>query len=186
MKNIAFIVLVFLCSGCGSKLYRETPVGEFSGDLEVRWIANDQFLFTPSRDNPLTFVRSNNQHVVPGVMMTDGGSVPRFLWGVKGLSPWGYAPAYMIHDWVFKVNICDYESDHAYEFSDSVNIMAETLKTVMENDGETKSNTLFEAIVFATSTEIAERIWNSGTCDEPEHTPDYMNDPGELIAVIRF
>nr|WP_249779640.1 DUF1353 domain-containing protein [Bradyrhizobium sediminis] len=34
-------------------------------------------------------------------MYTDGGSIPRIAQIFNGLSPWGFGPAYIVHDWIF-------------------------------------------------------------------------------------
>jgi hypothetical protein len=93
--NMRFLILVFLVltlQACAPISYRETDEGRFEGALDVRWIKNDYFLFVPSKDDPFRFTRSNGEVIRPGPMYTDGGSIPRFLWGVNGYSPWGTPP----------------------------------------------------------------------------------------------
>jgi hypothetical protein len=78
-------------------------------------------------------------------MYTDGGSIPRFLWGVKGYSPWSYAPAYIVHDWLFEAHHCGYTPDNRYSFEDSVAVLAEGLKAVMEQNLEVRDYFVFDS-----------------------------------------
>jgi hypothetical protein len=39
-------------------------------------------------------------------MYTDGGSIPQPLRAIKVYSPWGYAPAFLVHDWLFAIKQC--------------------------------------------------------------------------------
>ena len=93
-------------SGCGYVQYQTTDQGEFGGKLEVRWIEPNNFLFIPAENDPFYFSRKKDgRRIQPKAMYTDGGSIPQLIWGVPGYSPWGYAPAYIIHDWIFVAHI---------------------------------------------------------------------------------
>jgi hypothetical protein len=182
-------VLIGILGACGSQPYRETAVSKLSGALDVRWIRNDYFLFLPNKDNPLTLQRADGSFIRPGPMYTDGGSIPRFLWGVEGLSPWGYAPAYVMHDWLFEAKHCNHEPDNHYSFADSVSVMAESLKAVMEADIHVRNYFLFDSIVGAVGTSMAKGIWERGTCDRPGMDIRALPgeaDMGELITTIQF
>ncbi len=78
MRLPVLLLLVTALSGCATPLYRETPQGNFTGALDVRWVKNDYFLFLPDKDDPFTFKRSNGTAIRPGPMYTDGGSIPMF------------------------------------------------------------------------------------------------------------
>jgi hypothetical protein len=71
-----------------------------------------QFVFVPNPNDPLKMSRIDQdgnvvgEPIQPGMMYTDGGSIPRIATVFKGFSPWGYAPAYMIHDWLFIAKHC--------------------------------------------------------------------------------
>lgn len=167
-RNLGCMLLISLFAlGCASQRYRETPKGTFSGALEVRWVESDYFIFTPNPDRPFKFTRSSGCEIVPGEMYTDGGSIPRFLWGIKGYSPWGYAPAYIIHDWMFESKHCGHALPCGSGFDDSVTVMAECLKTLMEASPEYRSSFLFDTIVLAIESDIARRMWEGGTCQPP-------------------
>ncbi len=189
MKRILIICLMILCTGCASKLYNNTPNSTFSGDLDVRWVANDYFIFIPNPENPFRLVRSDGGIIQPGVMYTDGGSIPRFFWGVKGYSPWGYAPAYIVHDWLFEAQRCGYEPDNRYLFKDSVDVMAEGLKAVMEQNKKVRNYFVFDSIVMAVNSPISKRLWEKGSCNPPHFGIKRLptdETRGELIMTISF
>lgn len=189
MRTIFIILCVLIIEGCASKPYRETSEGKFTGTLDVRWVRNDFFLLLPNKDKPFAFTRKDGAVIRPGPMYTDGGSIPRFLWGVKGYSPWGYAPAYIVHDWLFEAQHCGYEPDNKYTFDDSVALMAESLKTVMETNPEVRNYFVFDSVVSAIGSPIAKRLWDGGSCKSPllgEMRLLEKELPGELIMTIRF
>lgn len=189
MRLFSALAAVIALSGCASQLYRDTPAGTFSGAVDVRWISNDYFLFLPNKDDPFTFTRANQQSIRPGPMYTDGGSIPCLLWGVEGLSPWGYAPAYIVHDWLFEAHQCKYPPDNQHTFDDSVALMAEGLKTLMEAAPEMRNYFVFDSVVAAVGSSIARRLWDGGACKPPPFDMEAIRDrtpPGELLMTIRF
>ena len=110
--------------------YNDLKVGKFSGELQVQWIDFDKFVFTPSTDKPFTFTRYNGETIIPQKMLTDGGSIPYPLRAFKQYSPWGYAPAYLIHDWLYNQHRCNLGLK--YTFEETSQILAEAIKTLME------------------------------------------------------
>ena len=189
MRTAILLVVAMTLGACASQPYRETVRGTFSGALDVRWVNNDYFLFLPNKEEPLTFVRSNGKPIRPGPMYTDGGSIPRFLWGVKGYSPWGYAPAYIVHDWLFVAQHCGHEPDNKHTFEDSVAVMAESLKALMETNTEFRNYFVFDSVVAAVGSPIARRLWDKGSCKKPPvelHAVPARAPPGDLLMTIRF
>jgi len=190
MRFMTIIFCSIAIAGCATQLYRKTEEGKFSGALDVRWIKNDYFLFLPNKDDSFTFTRPNGQRIRPGRMYTDGGSIPRFLWGVKGYSPWGYAPAYIVHDWMFEAQHCGYEPDNKHNFKDSVDVMAESLKSVMERDSEVRNYFIFDSVVLAIDSSISKRLWEKGLCKAPpvelQSIIEEKTEPGELLMTIKF
>src|SRR6266851_6434044 len=72
--------------------------------------------------------------IVPGLMYTDGGSIPRVFWSVPGLSPWAFGPAYIVHDWLFVVHRCHWPAPpevQAITFEQSAQILAEVGKSLV-------------------------------------------------------
>lgn len=189
MYHSVLLLLSAALVGCASQSYRDTREGTFAGALDVRWIENDYFLFLPNEDEPFSFVRSNGIPIRPGAMYTDGGSIPRFLWGIEGYSPWGYAPAYIIHDWLFEAQHCGYEPDNKYTFEESVAVMAESLKAVMEASLEVRNYFVFDTVVAAVGSPIARRLWDKGSCKAPPFDMRAVAErvvPGDLLMTIRF
>jgi hypothetical protein len=108
---------------------------------------------------------------------------------VGGYSPWGYAPAYIFHDWLFEAHHCAYEPDNRYTFEDSVKVMTESLKAVMEVAPEVKNYFVFDSVVGAVGSSIARRLWEQGSCKAPPLEIQALPDKaaaGELLMTIRF
>lgn len=114
-------MLFFLLAACGTVDFENTSDrGEFHGSLFVMWVGENEtsegdgrFVFVPSRFDLLRFVRDTEANpnatvriIQPEIMYTDGGSIPRVVQPFRGFSPWGYAPAYMVHDWLFVARRC--------------------------------------------------------------------------------
>jgi hypothetical protein len=96
----------------------------------------------------------------------------------------------MVHDWLFQAHQCDFEPDNKYSFSDSIQVMAEALKANMETDPAFRDYFVFDAIVGAVGSPIAEKLWNKGECKRPSANtmavrPD-GTPPGELVMTITF
>ncbi|MBW2365302.1 MAG: hypothetical protein JRF25_09615, partial [Deltaproteobacteria bacterium] len=85
------------------------PVGEFISidRIRLRWVNEGWFEYLPDGDTPFAFKRNNGEIITPEKMYTDGGSIPRAFWIMKGLSPWEYGPSYLIHDWEFDLHHCN-------------------------------------------------------------------------------
>lgn len=131
MKEVFSIALILLCTGCAHLHYRHVEPGRFHGNLIIRWVAPDRFEFIQDPDQPFCFERSDGSLIVPRSMYTDGGSTPRILWSIPEFSPWGYAPAFVIHDWLFLAHFCNDPIDGHYSLEESAWIMSEGMKTLM-------------------------------------------------------
>ena len=170
--------------GCTTFTYEGTPSGRLEGQLLVVWVGADDFVYWPAPNDPLRFRvseatrRKTGVEVLrPGVMYTDGGSIPRPLRALRGFSPWGYAPAYIVHDWIFTAHHCvehapavlndpkdgaEYAKAAKFDFAASVEVLAEVMKTLMDVDRTVaKDPVAFEAISFGVETPTAERIWDN-------------------------
>ena len=187
IKRLILIMSVILVLvGCANveeigTFYDSLKVGKFSGELNVQWYDFDKFVYIPSETKPLTFTRYNGETIIPGKMFTDGGSIPYPLRAFKQYSPWGYAPAYLIHDWLYNQNRC---GSTQYEFVETSRILAEAIKTLMEtyqvkqSTGKyeykvasmsnlmLKDETILYSIYVAVSSKAALDSFNS-TCQKP-------------------
>ena len=139
-------------------LYDSFEVGEICQlkRNRVRWIAPgptwrgpDLFEFVPKKTQPFDFappqaVQSHHD------MYTDIGTIPRIA-GVfrQGLTPWGNAPAYLIHDWEFELHHCGRTNKTFEQVRDT---MMQCVKTLMEGRSVPKSPfdfwLLYQAIDF--------------------------------------
>lgn len=183
-----FAVLSFTCFflvSCAvsplsvSSVYDDFKTGRFLGVLTLQYAGPDQFLYVPDEIDPFRFVRSNGEVIQPEQMYTDGGSTPRFLWGIKNFSPFGYGPAYVIHDWLYTAHRCSTDSGPlGYSFADSAIVLAEGLKTLMEEKayvpefGHVKRPGFVELVYAASLTPLAKMSWNEA-CTQPRILPAY-------------
>lgn len=149
-------------------LYDRTDVGELKGRIIVQWIEQDKFEFVPDPADPLIFKRRNGETIQPMRMFTDGGSVPPALRAIKSYSPWGYAPAFIVHDWLFVMKQCNLPGNDQYDVDKAATIMAEAMKTVMENPKFGGPKKLVHYSMYeAVRSRTAHDYWNSGKCDMP-------------------
>jgi len=182
---------VFLSACATTDLYKSAPEGRFDGVLLVMWVGEGQsnggdgkFVFVPDPANPLTFTRSNTALpgavVRPGTMYTDGGSIPDIAQLFTGLSPWGYAPAYMIHDWLFTAHHCIadgraepiHEPVRGVDFDQSGTILIEAIRTLVK-ENKVKENDVAVAMVNAgVRSRTAKRYWDEqGACERDAVSP---------------
>jgi hypothetical protein len=83
---------------------------------------------------------------------------------------WQYAPAFIVHDWIFMAHKCDNPPDNDMVFSSAALLFAESMKTMMETgyidfDGEQHraekdSNALY-LIYLAICSFLAEDAWEN-------------------------
>ncbi len=192
MPWLAVLILTLMSSGCASWQYSRVQPGELHGRLVVQWIDPDKFIFLPDPEKPLTFTRHNKDSITPGVMYTDGGSIPRPLWGVRNYSPWGYAPAYVVHDWLFEMKHCQLPGIEKFNVDEAALVLAEVMKTMMEHDKSAPVDKLtLYAIFEAVRSPIAQQVWDSGTCRRvatrgEELAPILPREPTKMEYVIEY
>lgn len=138
------------------KDYADFKPGRFEGEPTLVWVKPDIFRLEPNMP-PFRFVRGNGEVVEPGRMFTDGGSIPRALWFVKDLSPWSYAPAFLIHDWLFD---CHHTGTTDKGFEEVRDIMMEGVRTLMDSGLCEANRLVFELIYSGIDSFIARRIWD--------------------------
>jgi hypothetical protein len=105
-------------------------------------------------------------------MITDLGSIPRAV-GLffRGLTPWGYAPAYLVHDWQFEQHHCGRTNA---TFEDVRDTMMQGVKTLMEAQTAPKNLRDFWLLYQGINSQIARRYWNRNPplCTIPPDTPE--------------
>jgi hypothetical protein len=184
-RMVAFVLGVTALGHCAPVNYAALPEGEFSGSLFVMWVGeggaqgDGKFVFVPNPDAPLVFRRKGAMpsvpEVRPGLMYTDGGSIPKAAQLFKGFSPWGYAPAYMVHDWLFVARHCIRDGKAteaqkalaAVDFADSAAILGEAIRTLVA-ERRVDPNDLAGAVITGTvNGPISRAIWDRpGQCDK--------------------
>lgn len=181
------LALALAQGGCGVVAYDDLYPGAFSGTLLVMWVdegsdteGDGRFVFVPVPSDPLTFRREAPNAtlpvIVPQRMYTDGGSVPRIAQPLKGLSPWGYAPAYMVHDWLFRAKNCvnDQMADAEeakvapMPFIESAEVLGEAIKTLIAENRVSPDDVAPELISSAVAGPISRAAWEqTGACEDP-------------------
>jgi Protein of unknown function (DUF1353) len=157
--------LSLILTSCARYHYEHIKAGTLTGRVIIEWMEPDLFLFRPDEKRPLTFIRANGDKIQPGRMLTDGGSIPRPVQALKNYSPWGYGPAFVIHDWLFFMQYCRLSGWEKYTLDDAADIMSEVMKTMMEspkfNYGDaTTVYTMYEAV----RSPWAQTAWKSRKC----------------------
>ncbi|GAB6041449.1 serine protease [Endothiovibrio diazotrophicus] len=160
--------------------YSKLGVGAFANTPTMKWngFDNDRpsFVFVPNEINAFSFRTASGRTIMPGLMNTDGGSVPLILHSLPKFSAWWYGPGYIVHDWMFVAHKCGTMPDNNISFEESATILAEALKTLMEvgfvdYDGvrrmAPKSEDTLYLIYLAVRSKIAKGLWQdaaSVTC----------------------
>lgn len=176
---------ILLMSGCASLHYRHTQAGQLSGKVVVEWRKPNLFTYKPDAGEPLVFVRKSGDTIRPELMFTDGGSIPREFWVFKNYSPWGYGPAFIVHDWLFHMENCKLPSHEKYSVGEAATIMSEVMKTMMESpDFDYGSKTSMYLMYEAVQTQPAQDAWNKGRCLIPERAA--VAQPPDETLVVEF
>lgn len=176
MKTTIITLTLGLLVQCAPIFYGRLEPGQLKGSILVQWTDKDAFFFRPDPLDPLQFTRKNGETIVPQLMRTDGGSIPRPLRALKNYSPWGYAPAFTIHDWIFWMHYCKLPGAEKYDVDSAAQIMAEAIKTQMEKDKEIDRFTVY-AMYEAVKSPLAHQAWNQGKCNP-------VPDRGQKILIL--
>lgn len=194
MRKLAWLACCFaLLGGCATIPYDSLKLGKFSGSVVVVWVGeggssgDGLFVFVPDPENPLTFRRENGRApgavIRPQIMYTDGGSIPRVAQVFEGFSPWGYAPAYMIHDWLFTARHClidgvkslEYEQLKDVNFEESAKILGEAILALVEAKKVKRADQAGSTITNAVYSFVARESWDKkGACSESRVKPEHL------------
>ncbi len=175
----AFVgLMLWPLSLCAARHFRRTRAGVLSGTLTISWYRPDLFVYTPDALSPLTFTRGSGRRIVPERMYTDGGSIPRPLWLFRNYSPWGYGPAFVIHDWLFHVHACKLAGYEAWSLREAAQVMSEVIKTLLQTPGFDYGSRISMYLMYlAVQTAPAGAAWDFGRClqaplAQAERAPD--------------
>jgi hypothetical protein len=97
-QPIAPLFLLVAQSGCPSYHNKNTDLGTLNGAVTVRWYKPKLFVYEPDASTPLTFTRKSGHAIIPAQDVC--GSIPRAFRLFRNYSPWGYGPAFIVHDWL--------------------------------------------------------------------------------------
>ena len=101
-RRLLVLGLLFTMTLAGCASWITYGDGDLKGHVVVVWNRQDKFIYVPDNNDLFSFqpsfMKATNTRIVPGLMYTDGGSIPRVFWSVPGLSPWAFGPAYIVHD----------------------------------------------------------------------------------------
>lgn len=183
MKLVIAVAFAALLHACATVDYGSLRPGIFRGSLIVMWIdeggstGDGTFLYLPDPKDPLMFKRADGQRpgaiIQPGMMYTDGGSIPKIAQIFNGFSPWGYAPAYMIHDWMFVARHCLvdgishplFNQVRDVRFDDSAAILGEAIRTLIATRRVKPNDLAGSTITTTVNSVIARNIWDeTGGC----------------------
>lgn len=182
--KLTCLLLLLLGTGCATKATSDpNDPGKVSGYLMVFWDGEDNFIYYPYYEDPLVYTlpkhlaaRVKFDTIRPGAMYTDGGSIPNAVRGWAGFSPWGYGPAYIVHDWLFIAQHCiqtkqvgridekDAEEARKVEkvdFQLSADLLASVIQALVAQKKVPKRNFAPEAIYTAVNSGIAKNLWDS-------------------------
>lgn len=179
MRRFLVGVLVILgLMGCAEVDFDGTQPGEFQGAVSVYWVEQNtggsgsggRFVYVPVPGFELRFVRPKGAVpavIEPGVMYTDGGSIPRVAQIFNGFSPWSYGPVYIVHDWLFAARRCVEDPSATPEqlktrdmsFQQTVDIFVETLKTLERDRRIVRQDFSQETVANVIAGPISRNLW---------------------------
>lgn len=173
-------------SGCAEVDFESARAGEFDGAVSVYWLeqstagsgSGGRFVYVPVPGFELRFIRPEGSVpavIAPGVMYTDGGSIPRVAQAFRGVSPWSYGPVYIVHDWLFAARRCVQDPEATPEqlktrdmaFQETVDIFVETLKTLERDRRIVARDFSQDTVASAIAGPISRNLWaRTDACDE--------------------
>ncbi|TIO09591.1 hypothetical protein [Mesorhizobium sp.] len=175
------IIMAALVS-CASPSIDLKDSGKISGNLMIFWVGEDRFVYYPYNGDPLTYHLPEKLRqdlsvstIRPGLHYTDGGSIPPLVRGLAGLSPWGYGPAYIVHDWLFAAHHCLFtgqpgaldprDEDEAktvsrVTFKQSADLLAGVISALIKQNVVPKREAAPSAIYTAVDSVVAKNLWD--------------------------
>ena len=172
-----------VCSCAATRFYSKVDGrGVIVGRPTIEWVKPDKFVYDEEKNKTFAFVRPNGELIQPGSIETDGGSIPRLLWFQQDFSPWTYAPAYVIHDWMYEAHRRGTPAGKHpdgkplyYSREQADWVMAEVIKAQMEQPhiyDTKKSAEQLRRIYWAVST-FGDTAWN----EKPHPVEEILNAP---------
>lgn len=201
LRSVQTVILGAMLVGlaaCASP-YTVAKPGTINRPIDTVWIGGDKFIYVPGpAARNFTFRTAHNDRVIaPGLMYTDGGSIPRAIQAFKGFSPWGYGPAYIVHDWIFYARHCyvdarnddlrryddvvrfrDVQSAVGYgddDFNSSAIVLAEVVRSLIDTEQVQDSVVPATLISSAVDSVFARALWDKqGSCEGSRVRPEHI------------
>jgi Protein of unknown function (DUF1353) len=177
----------------------ELAGGDFTGEIILGWDDGIRFIYYPSDRYPLTYsfpeghpLKTSFGPIKPEAMYTDGGSIPRILWSVHGLSAWEYAPAYILHDWLFQRHYC-FKDDFKITLEQANAVFRDALvltdlKLAENNKRAPQNRAQIRALIDGAVRSFSKTAWDTGICPpavekKPFRTVMVRAEGGERIKL---
>ena len=162
--------------------YDQIPTGELGGRLVVEWYQPDLFVYRPHPNDPLVFDSPTQGRLQPTTFATDGGTIPPPLRVFKHYSPWGYGPAFVVHDWIYAQHHCGELRD--IDFGESADVLSQIIKTMMESGRYGPADpSVAVTMDVAVRSGIARHYWDNGTCEEVPSARGFLGSPDAVFEV---
>jgi hypothetical protein len=164
---------------------KKSPKVTLSGTLLIQWNDESRFIYMPDPQNGLRFQTRDGREIKPSRMYTDGGSIPRVFWAVKGFSPWGYGPAYVLHDWLFHQHRCgnDHPPDR-YSMEQANEMLDDAISLLMEQK-KVQGNQQARRLIKWAVDKFAQTAWNE-PCDDEPPSPDSKAQTRPYVTIDRI
>jgi hypothetical protein len=202
-RAVLGLLAAVVTTGCVTPQIDPDDAGHVSGTLMVFWVGEDNFVYYPLyKTDPLRYRLPKRlaqelgyDEIRPGIIYTDGGSIPPAVRGWAGFSPWGYGPAYIVHDWLFIAHHCivldrteqhdprdrgEVEKVRKVDFQASADILAAVIQALGKQGKVPTRNFAPKAIYTAVDSTIAENLWDT-------HKPEACSPPthDEVVSIER-
>jgi hypothetical protein len=190
VRTIAAVALIIAPLAALSQPRRAAAIPTLKGTLLIQWDGESRFIYLPDPNNPLTFLTRDGRTIVPARMYTDGGSVPRVFWGAKGFSPWGYGPAYILHDWLFHRHRCGEDTGpDRYSMAQANQVLDDAIEYLMRTGKVSRNNQARHLITWAVN-KFASTAWNEACGELPPAPLAFPGGPpivqGVTVGRITF
>ena len=164
VRNCVLCAFAVLLGGCGTFGRPREPVGTLKGTLQIEWVGADRFVYRPLESDPIRYSVAGRM-VEPGPMYTDGGSIPRIFWSQKGLSPWTYGPAYIVHDWLFNEHRCGRDvGDKRWSFAEANDALYDSIAILEKN--RTADGGEAPRLIKLAVDRFGKAAWQKGECNK--------------------
>jgi uncharacterized protein DUF1353 len=156
------------------------------GTLLIKWDNESRFIYVPDPQDGLRFLTRDGREIRPARMYTDGGSIPRVFWSVKGFSPWGYGPAYVLHDWLFHAHRCGKDpAPNKYSMEQANEVLDDAIKVLIVTKKVSPNEPARRLIRWAVD-HFAETAWNEPCDEEPPSALPEAAIPEVTVGRVSF